>query len=445
MKLSMLLIHLSDVHLKSADHKNPMDPNQLLRAKLQEDISHMCDTLGKSPKTIIISGDIAFSGQEKEYQFAQEWLQELCTNVGADYSSIFITPGNHDIDRTVSENGVVSALIDKVRATKKGDTEQELIKIINEKSIAELLLKQIENYNNFARNFACDLNFNDKLHVTRRIEIEDGISLVLWGLNSVVVSDSKDSESDKNLFVVPSYRTILEQDGEVNIVVCHHPHNWLGNGKEFHEHVTNTAKILLFGHEHENRFVPTQDYIHISASAVIPDRDGGKTIPGYNIFNINLQDEGAEKSIVIDLYMREWQNNPPKFREKQPKANSPYLRNIFPIKKARARNGSSTKTTSELSNLQKKTDIAEFISTQIPEQHSNTDTIQHDERSLQFLFMNLSISDRRSIARSLNIDISELRHLNDKDASNAILNIIFSQNLDSELHMKIIEKSRAEK
>ncbi|CAI1532202.1 Calcineurin-like phosphoesterase superfamily domain [Serratia quinivorans] len=441
----MLLIHLSDVHLKSADYKNLMDPNQLLRAKLQEDISYMCNTLGDTPKTIIISGDIAFSGQEKEYQFAREWLQELCINVGADYSSIFITPGNHDIDRSVSESGLVSALVDKVRSTKKGDTEQELIKIISEKNVAEILLKQIENYNNFAKDFSCDLNFSDKPHVTKRIEIEDGISLVLWGLNSVIVSDSKDSESEKNLLVVPSYRTILEQDGEVNIVVCHHPYNWLGNGKEFHEHVTNTAKVLLFGHEHENRFVPTQDYVHVSASAVIPERDGGKTNPGYNIFNINLQDDGAEKSIVIDLYMREWQNNPPKFREKQPKANAPFLRNIFPIKKARTRNDPLPGTSSEPSSLQKKTDIAEFVSTQIPEQKNTVDSIQHDERSLQFLFMNLSISDRRSIARSLKIDISELRHLNDKDASNAILDIIFEQNLDSALQMEIIEKSRARK
>ncbi len=441
----MLLIHLSDVHLKSTDYKNPMDPNQLLRAKLQEDILYMCNTLGGTPKTIIISGDIAFSGQEKEYQFAREWLQELCITVGADYSSIFITPGNHDIDRSVSESGLVSALVDKVRSTKKGDTEQELIKIISEKNVAEILLKQIENYNNFAKDFSCDLNFSDKPHVTKRIEIEDGISLVLWGLNSVIVSDSKDSESEKNLLVVPSYRTILEQDGEVNIVVCHHPYNWLGNGKEFHEHVTNTAKVLLFGHEHENRFLPTQDYVHVSASAVIPDRDGGKTNPGYNIFKINLQDDGTEKSIVIDLYMREWQNSPPKFREKQPKANVSYLRNVFPIKKSITKNSSLTKAPSEFINLQKKTDIAEFIATQIPEPQNVADTAQYDEGSLKFSFMNLSISDRRSIARSLNIDTFELRHLNDKDASNAILDIIFEQNLDNALQMIITEKSRVNK
>jgi 3',5'-cyclic AMP phosphodiesterase CpdA len=66
----MLLIHLSDIHFIASEAGEPDDPNGGLRSDLLEDVRHMRATIGRPADRILISGDIAFSGQEAEYDFA---------------------------------------------------------------------------------------------------------------------------------------------------------------------------------------------------------------------------------------------------------------------------------------------------------------------------------------------------------------------------------------
>lgn len=420
-----------------------MDPNQLLREKLKEDLSHMCETLGEIPDVIIVSGDIAYSGNKIEYSFAREWLSELCNVIGADYRSVFVIPGNHDVDRSASNEAITSVLIDKIRTFVNGDVEQDIIKYISNENISSNLLKQIENYNEFAKEFACDLNFSQRPHATKLVKLSDEITLSLWGLNSVIVSNGDDSESKKNMYVVPSYRNILEKDGVINIVACHHPYNWLANGKQLREHITNTAKILLFGHEHENSFIPTQDYIQVSASAVIPDRDGGRTRPGYNIFKIDVDENDEGMHVVIDLYMREWQESPPKFREKQPKENSPFLRSKFKVKRNKTKSLSKENVDNADSIMLRKTEVAEFVSTQINEEPLKESIIPIDNSSLTLSFLKLSISDRRSIARELELNIEDGHLMPDKEFSLKVIKTVQALNLNSSLFNEINKRSKA--
>ncbi len=427
----MLLIHLSDIHLKSTDYNNPTDQNQLLRRKLESDIKEMCDSLNKRPDAIIVSGDISFSSNPQEYEFAKEWLRGLCRATNADYDSVFVIPGNHDINRAKTQDPILSAMIDKIRTFKDHNLETSLSKLFYDEEVSKLLIRPLENYNNFAREFSCQMDYKENLHIKKSIDISDNFSINIWGLNSVITSNKDDDDSPANMYVVPSYHSILENDGEINIVACHHPFNWLVNGDKFKEHLSETAKIILFGHEHNNRIISTEDFIQVSASAVIPDSDGRGTLPGYNIINISIIDD-IEKNIVIDLYIREWQSNPPRFREKLPKNGDKFWSSQFKLKPKRKDKTHENKLKSE-NNFEPKSKIAEFVLTQIIESKETPNTIIKNNNDSILSFLSLKISERINIAKRIGVWKDDFLSMSDKDASINIINSAMNKNLMDEL------------
>lgn len=90
------IIHLSDLHFKTS-HNSIIDD-------LSKKIAAASLALTKTRRNIIIavSGDLAFSGQESEYQIFDEFInkiEELMVKSGKVESISFIAvPGNHDCD-----------------------------------------------------------------------------------------------------------------------------------------------------------------------------------------------------------------------------------------------------------------------------------------------------------------------------------------------------------
>ena len=48
---------------------------------------------------VLVTGDLAFSGKEDEYEQVAEFLTALCDASGVDHKHVFSVPGNHDVDR----------------------------------------------------------------------------------------------------------------------------------------------------------------------------------------------------------------------------------------------------------------------------------------------------------------------------------------------------------
>ena len=49
---------------------------------------------------IVVTGDIAFSGQSSEYEIASAFFASLLDNLGLNAERLCIVPGNHDVDRS---------------------------------------------------------------------------------------------------------------------------------------------------------------------------------------------------------------------------------------------------------------------------------------------------------------------------------------------------------
>lgn len=87
------ILHISDLHINSKenfDRSVVLDP---LIERVKEDL-----TSGFKPEIIIMSGDVAYSGKEKEYALAKIFFDKLLSTLSLSDKKLFIVPGNHDVD-----------------------------------------------------------------------------------------------------------------------------------------------------------------------------------------------------------------------------------------------------------------------------------------------------------------------------------------------------------
>jgi 3',5'-cyclic AMP phosphodiesterase CpdA len=101
------LLHLSDIHFR-ADRRWDADP--ILR--------HLAERIGRdvaaglAPDLVVITGDLAFSGNIDDYAVAADWLgEQLWPRLAAgqagrlDRDRLLLVPGNHDVDRPAVKRG----------------------------------------------------------------------------------------------------------------------------------------------------------------------------------------------------------------------------------------------------------------------------------------------------------------------------------------------------
>ena len=313
----MLLIHLSDIHFRSANVGQPDDPNGGLRSDLLEDIRHMRSLIGRPADCILISGDIAFGGQDAEYEFAFRWLeQHVCPAAGCALENVFVIPGNHDVDWRAAQAPAQRGARADLRRQSAAQIEDQLRQYLRDKLSAQILFDPIESYNRFAAKFLCALGpysatapeegpvpASSRPYATRDLTLNDGSILRLWGFNSVLVSDATDAEG--KMLLDPAAAQIPVEAGVTHLVMCHHPFNWLKNRSGFQDRIEHAAKLQLFGHEHTRRVEDNRRFLRIRAGAVQPDRDEPDWKPGYNWIDLAVSGADANRQLDVRVWVRQ--------------------------------------------------------------------------------------------------------------------------------------------
>ncbi|SMF60619.1 Calcineurin-like phosphoesterase [Xaviernesmea oryzae] len=305
----MLFLHLSDIHFKKRDIGRSNDPNLGLRDDLIDDIQKMRVKIGGPVDAILISGDIAFAGDDEEYAFALKWIREkLCPASGCKFEDVMVIPGNHDVDRRAASNPMERGARASLRETPINLSNAAITDFLNHKDSAEMLFKPIDNYNRFAANFECVIGFEDnsiprRPYVSRKFPLNDGSAVKVWGFNSVLVCDADDKK--EAMFVDPSAAQIERESGVAHMVMCHHPFNWLRNEAEFRERIDRVAKVHLFGHEHTVRVTRDVSFTRIRAGAVQPERDEPGWKPGYNFIEMTVDGEDDNRQLIVKVWVRQ--------------------------------------------------------------------------------------------------------------------------------------------
>ena len=191
--------------------------------------------------------------------------------------------------------------------------DDELRKWLRDRASANVIFGPIDNYNRFAAKFLCALGpypaEAPKGHAPpslpfamRDVTLDDGLTLRLWGFNTVLVSDASDSAG--KMLIDPAAAQIEARDDMVHLVMCHHPFGWLKNGRAFEDRVNAVAKIHLFGHEHTRRLDENKRYLRIRAGAVQPSRDDREWKPGYNWIEMSAKRDAGKRRLFVRVWVR---------------------------------------------------------------------------------------------------------------------------------------------
>lgn len=235
--MTYLIIHLSDIHIKSAS--NPI----LLRSKevASAAFKHLPNA---SHIFLAVSGDIAFSGRTEQYKLATDFIEGIQTELKQEYQgeiSIIVCPGNHDCD---FEKNTPSRDIFLQHLENKGTD-----KIDN--AIIEACIAPQSDF--FAFQTAIETSSpSNKAILWRRTTFENnGKTIAFNSINLAWNSKLKEAPGSIN-FPLQTCEPI-DDKANTEIVMMHHPLNWINQHsyREFRTHIRKLASIVITGHEHQ--------------------------------------------------------------------------------------------------------------------------------------------------------------------------------------------------
>jgi len=275
-------LHLSDLHLTSIENKGAVD------AFNQNVVTH---SLVKTIKAfdfqidfIIITGDIAFSGQPADYEVCHVFCDELLQAVHLEPSKLFLAPGNHDVDR--------SKITPKhIKSFYHFDDQDDITETLTDPDIFPIIMRKFEAFNAFAaqamgrRLFSVEkYRFTDTLAVQRQ-DREWRINLA--GLNSCLFAGYDGDDKQKLALGLVQVQEALKhtEADDLCISFWHHPFACFHpDDKVCQNKLIRSSDLILTGHWHN----PTDTFIRNAAgqAVIIGAGAGFETRESANSFNV---------------------------------------------------------------------------------------------------------------------------------------------------------------
>nr|VFJ49542.1 MAG: 3',5'-cyclic AMP phosphodiesterase CpdA [Candidatus Kentron sp. DK] len=397
----MLLLHISDIHFRAPDCTTPhLDPERPFRARLLQDVENRIATLGPVG-AILVTGDVAYNGDPVEYDTAFRWLEELAGACGCPLERVYVVPGNHDVDRNIAREPAVREAQQAIRDAESHHRERTLRDRFSDTDASHALLKPLTAYNDFAKRFGCQVYPPERLYWKQDLALDNGVWLRIHGLTSTLLSGDKDTRG--SLYLSPLQTVLDPVDNVVNLVMCHHPPDWFMDYDDVNDAICSRAAIHLFGHNHRQRITDSSDYIRFSAGAVNPDRHEPGWEPGYNLIDVKIAGESMDRNLDIEAHVLRWQSSPEKFVLKQTRRGEEVFRHRIPVPDRPYTPQATGDTNVPITTV-------DSVPVHDEPTHDGNDgpdgeaaMSNESTRNLVFRFWNLTISQRREIARKLGL------------------------------------------
>ncbi len=279
--MNIALLHLSDIHISNAS-----DPilrrTGKIRSALHEAVPEAAACV------IVVSGDVAFSGKQSQYEAANIFFQQLKTELLElpllKSVHIVCVPGNHDCDFD-GESDVREFLLTDIQALYKSGIELD-----GEKAKTLLAVQ-----NNFFH-FEADAGGYKELPIQSRIAwgrvIDIGnLRLKFQCFNTAWLSRIKEQQS--KLFMPSQALEPYPGDSSFSISVFHHPYNWLdsNNYRQLKQLIEQSSDFVFTGHEHEGgassieRF--SGEHLQYIEGAALKG-DSGPFDSGFNVIALDV-------------------------------------------------------------------------------------------------------------------------------------------------------------
>ncbi|MBK8253660.1 MAG: metallophosphoesterase [Polyangiaceae bacterium] len=238
-------IHVSDVHFGHGKDATTRFDQEAVVSKILDDVEKVRSVLG-SPDFLIFTGDIAFSGEPKQYETAKDWIDKLLSVAGAGVHQCLLVPGNHDVQRRKTTGVTVAALHKALRAE-----PNRLDDFLAQGELGPIWQK-FEAYSTFAAPYGSGTITAEQPFWSKKIDSPLGDVLAI-GLNTCLNSyDSADAAQNLALGLGQIHRTITgAPKNALLLVLQHHPPSWLSDGSTLRGHLQHQAHVLFCGHVHD--------------------------------------------------------------------------------------------------------------------------------------------------------------------------------------------------
>jgi predicted MPP superfamily phosphohydrolase len=313
-------IHISDIHFGQPGAAHGWD-QVLVLDQLREDLARARALGAPAPDAILVTGDIAFSGREGEYEKATAWLLDLAKAAGLGPGQVFVIPGNHDVDRSVDKRFDVGPLVKTLRAGDPIDS------VLDDPKGRELLAERMRHYLRFAAKFApaClapSAPAEGELFWVRSLAGRGGLTVRLCGLNTSLLcsADPDEKKLQLGMHQLTSAIRAPAAPGELVVVLTHHPlRDWLSDGRKADEWLMSRAHLHLSGHVHEAdseqaRHGAGTGLVRVAAGAAHEAAMPEAWIPSSHGYNFAAVVRGEQGRLRLRIWPRRWAEKSKSFR-----------------------------------------------------------------------------------------------------------------------------------
>jgi hypothetical protein len=301
-------VHLSDIHF-GQEKNGTLILHDHIRNSLVKDIEQLAKQRGSATR-VLVTGDIAFSGQPAEYATAAQWLEKVTTAAQCAMTHVSTIPGNHDCDLDVISSQA-KMIYGQLRGCNPETLQAFLHQIHADGEAASPFLPKLHAYRQFANVFGCDFDSADHPAWVKDIDLPGGIKLKFFGLNSVQISDKGDAVG--KMALGNKQYIIDEESNVINVVLVHHPLDWFIDEKEASQFLYKNTRVIMVGHEHslaiekvEDAFTKRQR-LAIFAGATSPDDPEYGYM--YNWMEFSCQEKDGEHFLNVEVFPRAWNKN----------------------------------------------------------------------------------------------------------------------------------------
>lgn len=304
------IVHLSDIHFRQGRDGNAV-LHKDVRNELILDVGRLKDRLGNAD-AVIITGDIAHSGREDEYEQAGDWLSDLCEAAGCPELSVFVVPGNHDVDWTKITKSVEDQHSNLASVAPSQVDGHISSRFYDDPDASHILLKKLNNYQAFANRYGRSFESCKTACWIHETPALGSPILRFVGLNTVLFSDKCDTRGrlalGKSQYIAPLCRD--RERTVAHVVLMHHPLDWLKDGQQARPWFESRARIWLTGHEHTfgvSKIEGLQgiERLEIQAAATNPPAEDGYEFR-YNWLTLSTCTEGASCRLTVAVWPRVW-------------------------------------------------------------------------------------------------------------------------------------------
>jgi UDP-2,3-diacylglucosamine pyrophosphatase LpxH len=237
--MSIVLLHLSDIHIKNKSDK-VLSVGKKIAAAVTPHLPESVHVF------LVLSGDIAYSGKNEEYDLAKSFIDEVIASIKEETNipiSVIVTPGNHDCDFNKNTKARLG-LISQIEKDKEDDVDDSIINICT--SIQDAFFEFQQSVENHPKHPDDDKLWRTVTFTVMGKIVEFNLLNISW------VSKLKE-EPGHMLFPVNRYEFMGLRNAELRILVLHHPFNWFSQRiyRPFRKFVRNIADIIISGHEHQ--------------------------------------------------------------------------------------------------------------------------------------------------------------------------------------------------